>query len=316
MTEIKIDLVPVEQIEVVTDLIHASVSDQFSSLLGFHLTGHELLRHTAQDPDFDPDLLIGAYAGNELVGVIFGVQRPWKSTKEDTGYIKFVFVKNENRRQGIGRSLLDACERRLVGLGARVLVYGSSSPRYLLPGVPAGDLETQKFLSACGWSERSERVNLDLSLGKLKLTQDDLEILLDDNGCVSVEVAQSLDEREVLRFIETEFSYSWALESCRAFVAESDGFCSVIKENDTGRILGFAAVNASNPHWFGPMGIREDAQMSGLGRMLVTHALLTAKQRGINHVLFPWVNENEGFYRKVIGDLDREVFLKYEKVKV
>ena len=35
--------------------------------------------------------------------------------------------------------------------------------------------------------------------------------------------------------------------------------------------------------------------------------------REIENLMFPWVNENEGFYRKILGNLSREVFCKFEK---
>jgi GNAT superfamily N-acetyltransferase len=61
------------------------------------------------------------------------------------------------------------------------------------------------------------------------------------------------------------------------------------------------------------MGVRPDMRKKGIGRHLASHALLNAKEVGLQHIVLPWINDKEPFYRKIVGNAERVVFNKYVK---
>jgi len=63
----------------------------------------------------DPDLLLGAYQDEELVGV---VQCTWDGRK---GFVNRLAVRPACHGQGVGRALLAACEAALRRRGARII---------------------------------------------------------------------------------------------------------------------------------------------------------------------------------------------------
>jgi hypothetical protein len=78
-------------------------------------------------------------------------------------------------------------------------------------------------------------------------------------------------------------------------------------------LLGFAAMNATNPGWFGPMGVRETGRGRGMGTLLVRHCLAAYQRHGGRRVAFPWINENLPFYQRIVPSGRPLRFAKYEK---
>ena len=283
--------------------------------LGFAPTIDDILRHTKGDPDFDPNLFLGAYIKGELIGSVFALRRPWKQGREQTGFLKWISVKRGFRRCGIGRRLIENCQRKLKKLGCNKFSYGSSAPLYLVPGVPYGDSIMQEFLEKSGWSRQTDRVSLSVNLDEVDIDLQSIKTFLKVNRSVTIGTAGNKQRAPLFTFIEREFSRSWAIETVPALDNAQQAFCCYVADKKSGRILGFSAVNASNPNWFGPMGVQGERRMSGLGGLLVQYSTLLAKERNLKRLMFPWVNETEMFYRKVLGTVgDRHVFLKYEKI--
>ena len=301
MLDLVIKPIPQDQLNKVVQLI---VSDENRRLLlditGFTPNAHDIYRHTVGDPDFRPELFLGAYKGTELVGNVLGIHRPWKKDKEYMGFLKWIFVKHKYRRRGVGGQILEKCEHRLVLAGCNQILYGSSAPLYLFPGVPVEDKMMREFLNAHGWKECSERVNLDINVPDANLCREQTEVYLRADQAISIAISKSHEKDRLFNFIREEFSHSWALESLPALRGDKESFCCYLSQTLTGNILGFAVVNATNPSWFGPMGVKASSRMSGLGRRLVWYSLRVAQNRGIRRLIFPWVNESEVFYRKVI----------------
>jgi GNAT superfamily N-acetyltransferase len=90
-------------------------------------------------------------------------------------------------------------------------------------------------------------------------------------------------------------------------------FCCVLRDRGRGPVVGFAAVHATNPGWFGPMGVCPELQGRGLGGRLAIRAVQEAWDRGTDRLFLPWVNENEAFYRHVLGGMRRILHIKTGK---
>lgn len=310
MSGIRVQPLTDHDLPALADMVAALPSEQLERWLGFIPGLEQLQRHTVLDPDVDPELLLGAFDATQLAGCVLGVRRPWKAGNEHVGFIKWILVRPAWRRRGIGRRLLEVCERTLTRRGATDLVFGSCAPRYVLPGTPEDDVASRRLFRACGWRESSQRTSL-------RVTLDDRPI--DALGVgppshIGLGLATAQDSDALGRFITTVFSLSWREEVYSALVGDTQAFCSVLRDSAGGQILGFAAVNATNPGWFGPMGVHPERRGQGLGRLLVRHACAEAQRRGASRLMLPWVNENEGFYRHAVsGALERQVFLKTEK---
>jgi GNAT superfamily N-acetyltransferase len=295
--------VPEADLEALYRLLFEDGGPGWRGVLGFTPRVEDVRRHTLDDPDFEQDLLLGAYASGELVGSIGAVRRPWKTGRETTGFIKWLHVGENFRRQGVGRALMERIEETLGGRGVTEMLYGGSAPRYLLPGVPESDTGTRSFLQAGGWQEGSERISLLAEIGPCSTA----------GKAADVHAAGPGDAPELMAFIEMTFGRSWALESEPAVQRRNDAFCIVSRARDTGEVVGFAAVHATNPGWLGPMGVHPDLRGQGMGKRLLVAALTTAAERGSRDLMFPWVNESEGFYRSVLPDARRLVFRKFSK---
>jgi ribosomal protein S18 acetylase RimI-like enzyme len=63
----------------------------------------------------NPDLVLGAYKGNELIGMILGTDDGRK------GWINRLAVLPENRRQGVANALIAACEEALGKRGRKII---------------------------------------------------------------------------------------------------------------------------------------------------------------------------------------------------
>ena len=318
MSTLCVKPVPEHQLDSIYHLLISGETRQsLLRLLGFIPTISDIRRHSFGDPDFQSDLLLGAYKGEQLVGSILGIHRPWKIGRETIGYIKWIFIKREYRRQGIGQLLFNDCEQQLRLRGCAKLLFGSCSPIYLFPGVPKEDYAIQYFLKQLGWNQGSNRISLDVNIPSLPTHCKQINPFSDTQKSLVFDVADSEEKKRFLfKFIEQEFSRSWALESLPAAYNDDNksSFCCYVTGKNANDIYGFAAVGTANPGWFGPMGVKSEARMGGIGKLLVRNSLMLAKKRGIERLIISWVNDAEPFYRNVLGaTVSRVIFLKYEK---
>ena len=254
--------------------------------LGFTLTEESLWRHTFGDPDYSPELLLGAYADGRMTVCGMGVIRPWKSPTR--GFVKFI----HGARPEIDAMLVEL-EDAMKRQGATELIYGSSSPWYVMPGVPVGDTATSGPLIDAGWSRSSTRLSQVVNVALAQTTARPIPRgyhLLD---------ATEQDHIALQGFIESEFSLSWAKETTPALSGSNGAFCSLIKRND--EILGFAAMHATNPNWFGPMGIKASERGRGLGQALLHPIFARLRREKTGQIILPWINNKIAFYERALG---------------
>jgi N-acetylglutamate synthase-like GNAT family acetyltransferase len=254
--------------------------------------------HTLEDPDFDPGLFLGAHGPDGLEGAALGIVRRWK--KPSRGFVKFITSPIPE--------LLEELEERLFAKGVSEIHFGASAPLYLFPGVPAEDADLMALLENRGWSLLSDRVNLALSAENACAAS---TAMARTPECLAIRMASPTDRKKTLRFIEREFTRSWAVETSAAFEERQGGAFCVIAE-DASDVVGFAAVHASNPGWFGPMGVAGNLRGKGLGGALAVRAAEEAFDRdpNLSRLLLPWINDKEPFYRKIFGDMERRVYKK------
>jgi ribosomal protein S18 acetylase RimI-like enzyme len=83
--------------------------------LSFRPHGRDGRDEMTEEFNENPDLILGAYEKDELVGVIVGTDDGRK------GWINRLAVLPESRRRGVGSALIAACEKALRKRGRRII---------------------------------------------------------------------------------------------------------------------------------------------------------------------------------------------------
>lgn len=114
---------------------------------------------------------------------------------------------------------------------------------------------------------------------------------------IRIKRAFPADKTAILRFIETNFSKSWADEAEHALMLSPPGCFLAVKQ---GQIVGFACCDATAKGFFGPIGVKPDQQGNGIGRDLLLRALHAMREAGYAYAVIGWVGSAEAFYRKTV----------------
>ncbi|MEH0820349.1 MULTISPECIES: GNAT family N-acetyltransferase [unclassified Micromonospora] len=254
-------------------------------------------------------LALGAYAGDELVGVLIG---SLSAVDPRLGHVDLLAVAPQRRRRGVGRALVAEAERRLAGLGAAELLLAGNPPYYAWPGVDVRYTPAVCLALALGYRQDRTAWNMtaDLSYdGSPALrTTEPAEARLAGQG-VSVRRAEPADLPALAAFARSTFGGTWDGE-----LAESvgrDGAGCHLAERD-GEILGFAAWGSSRPSWFGPMGTAPAAEGSGIGGVLLRRCLRDQHAAGIGAAQIGWVGPVP-FYSGSAGARIERVFFLYRR---
>lgn len=83
----------------------------------------------------DPDLLIGAFEDERLIGVAYGRTPTASWLPQDVGWISLVAVTPDRQGTGVGTGLARALADLLLDRGCHTLRFGSEA-NHLLPGIP------------------------------------------------------------------------------------------------------------------------------------------------------------------------------------
>lgn len=83
--------------------------------LPFRSKGRDSREETRKEMERDPDLVFGAFEGEELIGVILGTDDGRK------GWINRLAVEQKYRRKGVAIQLIDALERALKKRGRKII---------------------------------------------------------------------------------------------------------------------------------------------------------------------------------------------------
>lgn len=254
-------------------------------------------------------LALGAYAGDELVGVLIG---SLSAAEERLGHVDLLAVAPQRRRRGVGRALVAEAERRLAGLGAVELLLAGNPPYYAWPGVDVRYTPAVCLALALGYRQDRTAWNMtaDLSYdGSPALrTTEPAEARLAAQG-VSVRRAEPADLPALAAFARSTFGGAWDGELAGS--VGRDGAGCHLAERD-GEILGFAAWGSSRPSWFGPMGTAPAAEGSGIGGVLLRRCLADQRAAGIGAAQIGWVGPVP-FYSGSAGARIERVFFLYRR---
>lgn len=117
---------------------------------------------------------------------------------------------------------------------------------------------------------------------------------------VIVRRAQAFELSRARTFISTHFSPSWADEMTVAFAHQPvTGFLAV----DDGRIVGFAAYDATRRAFFGPTGVAPSHRGRGIGTALLIASLWGLHDLGYAYGIIGAAGP-VAFYQKAVGAIE------------
>ncbi|MEH0842611.1 GNAT family N-acetyltransferase [Micromonospora sp. CPCC 205711] len=251
----------------------------------------------------------GAYAGDELVGVLIG---SLSARDPRVGHVDLLAVDPARRRRGVGRALLAGAERRLAELGAAEVLLAGNPPYYAWPGIDVRYTPAVCLAMALGYRQEDTAWNMtaDLSYdGSPALrTTEPAERRLAGQGVV-VRRAEPADLPALAEFARSTFGGLWHAELAGSVGREGAG-CHLAERD--GELLGFAAWGSSRPSWFGPMGTAPAAEGSGIGGVLLRRCLADQRDAGVAAAQIGWVGPVP-FYSGSAGARIERVFFLYRR---
>jgi GNAT superfamily N-acetyltransferase len=109
--------------------------------------------------------------------------------------------------------------------------------------------------------------------------------------------AQPWELTPVRRFVETNFSRSWADEMSVGFAHQP---VSVFVATIAGELVGFAAYECTRRGYFGPTGVSPTARGQGIGKALLLASLSALREMGYVYAIIGAAGPVH-FYQKTVG---------------
>lgn len=253
-----------------------------------------LLLDFVLDPHFDPNGLLLAHDGDDLVGFVLGLTaRPDLPSDNavGTGVIVGFGVAESHRRQGIGTELLQQLEAFWREKNVTTIQIGPWIPPYLTPGADAtayaGAVE---FLQSIGFAAGSQPVSMRALLTGYEPSDDvpeNAERLRSES--VVIRPALPEDSVELIAFAAEHFPHweSYVRGALRSVVAAIDSATlHVALDGDV--IIGFAMTNGER---FGPFGVNGEYRGRGVGAVLLSRALCAMRAANVHIAYFLWTSD-------------------------
>jgi hypothetical protein len=114
---------------------------------------------------------------------------------------------------------------------------------------------------------------------------------------VNVRRAQPFELTKVRKFIEKEFSVTWADEASVGFARQP---ISVIIATRKEKVIGFAAYECTRRCFFGPEGVAKKEQGKGIGKVLLIASLYGLRNLGYGYAIIGSAGPVH-FYEKTVG---------------
>lgn len=172
------------------------------------------------DPNFDPEGLRVAVAGDDVVGCAYAVRRliplaPGTDLEPDTGWIPFFFVVPEHRGGGVGRRLVGEAVEFLERLGRTKVDFSSYTPNYVLPGADAELYpDGHRLLEELGFRTLYSPVAMDRALVGYRTPPEVHELLREREREGYVFRSPEVGELpELIRFAADAFNPDWGRPS-------------------------------------------------------------------------------------------------------
>jgi GNAT superfamily N-acetyltransferase len=236
------------------------------------------------DGSFDPTLYLLAEDDGEMVGFVYGAKGAGK------GWLVAMGVDPKHRRKGVGKALVNALELALHQQGIQQLDIGNYGVNYFFPGVDQKNYaDAIDFFSALGYEEKGLCASMDLNLREYEtpLKYIEKKRLLEDKGYRFGHFTWE-DSLPLFAFLQKSFPH-W-LGGARANILRGDGPETIqLAKDPSGQVVGFAMrAGDGTPGRFGPFGVAEGQQGTGLGGILFHNLVTDMVERRIFYTWFLW----------------------------
>jgi GNAT superfamily N-acetyltransferase len=266
-------------------------------------------RRLLSDPDFTPELALGAYRNDRLAAL--AVAAPRERQEGFAGCLKWFGVHPAWRRQGLGGRLLAELEQRLRAHGCYKIETLGSSPCHLAPGVSTRHTELISFLLRHGYLRTRTCTNMETSLDDRSFEATQLEERLTAESKIRIARLTPEDERDLNIYMGMEWSDSWRVEANFAYLNDPVS-CFIARQGD-GHLCGFAAYDVNQfAGSFGPTGVSVGTRGLGVGRALFLRCLTDMQERGYPQAVIGNVGPVD-FYHRAVGAQIGEIFWLLEK---
>jgi len=285
-----------------------SILEFISRNLRFDNISDTILREKIlDDPDFDPDLILGLWEKDHLVGFLSAVIR--NIDTRSYGFIKFILVEAEQKRCGLGEKLYNKAESILKEKGVSCIRIGEAPVNYFQPGIDSRDEESMEFLKAMGFQRFGQSAIMQCDLISLDVSTESEENRLAQES-IEITRAGYEDMQDVFEFVDSHFP-RWRTEVTLTYNSLP---VSLHLARMHGAIMGFAAHNTNNfgNGWFGPVAVLAEFQKKGIGSVLLKRCLQDMKDWGLEQALIPWAEPQAFFEHSVQARVARK-FIRFEK---
>lgn len=263
------------------------------------VTDGSLRRITFEDPNYSSKYSLVALENGEVAGFVLGVRRLKEpaevvEAQRELAWVKLFAVREDCRRRGIATALFNELENRLRDDGVKRIRISDYPFWYLFSGVDLKYEDAIDFLSRRGFRKAGETVDYEIDLLKFHVPKRVLRI---NTGPLVIRRAGQEYRETVFKWIKTEFSVFWAYEADASFKYANPKLW-LAEENN--KIIGFSVYGTLEPHWFGPIGVSNEARSRGIGSILLFNCLRSLREEGQRHAVVPWTN-HLFFYTQVPG---------------
>ena len=236
------------------------------------------------DVNFDPSLYLLAEENGKIVGFIYGAKGTEKA------WIVAMGVCPNHRRKGVGTALVNALETALRVQGIQTLNMGNYGVTYFFPGIDQKNYSCAiEFFKKLGYEENGICASMDLNLREYETPAKYVEKkkLLEDRGYKFGNFKWE-DCLPMFEFFRTHFPH-W-LGGARANILRGCGEETIqLAWDPNGEVVGFAMrAGDGTPGRFGPFGVAESQQGTGLGGILFHNLVSDMVERRIFYTWFLW----------------------------
>lgn len=268
------------------------------------------IQNTITDPNLLPQASFAVLDDGELIGIVvskkyqeqhFNIDMP-----SETGWIQFLLVDRERRREGLGTKLLSFAEQAFRDLKLKDIKIGRD-PQHYFPGIPLEDEESIRFFENKGYQKES----IEIDLYRLVKGQSLYELT---NHESYFRLLNTHDRDSLLKFLQVSFPGRWQYEAARYFERGGNGR-EILGLFINSEIKGFCRLHdpkspfiAANLYWspllqgktggIGPLGVDRSVRGQNFGMDIVKAAANVLITRGMDHIIIDWT-QLEHFYGKM-----------------
>ncbi|WP_316244937.1 GNAT family N-acetyltransferase [Oceanobacillus jeddahense] len=225
----------------------------------------------------------------------------------EIGWIQVLLVKQDQRNQGVGSTLLANAESQLQNDGVKQILLGRD-PWHYFPGIPV-ELEETK-----AWFEHKGYKNTGTEHDMIRKYSINDKIEPPNIEGIECSVLELEDKKLFLDFLHRCFPGRWEYEAIHYFQNGGTGREFVILKKGQ-KIIGFCRMNdaksnliAQNVYWaplfkeelggIGPLGVDEKERGQGYGLAVVEAGIYYLRKRGVSRIVIDWTGL-VAFYNKL-----------------